>query len=73
MKLKRRIEHLERLYFPDRHEQRNGFTWEEFLYLYKASKRYDNLPSGSNVPVPLAYQRLKKRWSVRNRLRDDDA
>ena len=61
MTLKRRIELLERLYFPDGDRSDHLFTWPEFSYWYKNHERSDNLPPGSKVLVPPAYRRLVKR------------
>jgi len=61
MTRKRRIQNLERLYFPGRDEKRRSFLLEELMYFLKVHERYENLPPGSNVRIPAAYIRIRNK------------
>jgi len=61
MTRKRRIQNLERLYFPGRNEKKRSFLLEELMYYLKVYERYENLPPGSTVRIPAAYIRIRNK------------
>ena len=61
MTLKRRIELLERRFFPEKGESETLVTWEEFCHLFEYKKKSDNLPPGSKVLVHPAERRVAER------------